>query len=128
MGIHNSHVEHCRALLLVGFFSSNFSLPLAEGVNRLLLLLFFLTEVGVELGVGSSPRFYLFSPEPPGTMNLPPPSPPLPLPLLFMAPLSLPDPSTTTLPSTLDLKSSTATGLMITDVTLWLCLCCPCCS
>ena len=49
-----------------GFFSSNFSLPLAEGVNRLLLLLFFLTEVGVELGVGSSPRFSLFSPEPPG--------------------------------------------------------------
>ena len=45
-----------------------------------------------------------------------------------MAPLSLPDPSTTTLPSTLDLKSSTATGLMITDVTLWLCLCCACCS
>ena len=65
----------------------------------------------------------------PGTMNLPPPSPPLPLPLLFIAPLSrsLPEeeePSTTTLPSTRDLKSSTATGLMITDVTLWLCRCC----
>ena len=63
----------------------------------------------------------------PGTINFPPPSPPLPLPLLFIAPLSLPEldpPSTTTLPSTRDLKSSTATGLMITDVTLWLCRCC----
>ena len=57
---------------------------LADGVKRLLLLLFFLTLVGVLEGVGSSPLFSLFSPLPEGMRNLPPPSPPLPLPLLFM--------------------------------------------
>ena len=57
---------------------------MAEGVNKLLLLLFFLTLVGVLEGVGSSPLFSLFSPLPEGMRNLPPPSPPLPLPLLFM--------------------------------------------
>ena len=63
-------------------------LALADGVNKLLRLLFFLTLVGVELGVGSSPLFSLFSPLL-GTRNLLFPSEPdPPLPELFMLLLS----------------------------------------
>ena len=125
-------------LLAPIFFSSVFPFP--EGVKRLLRLLFFLTLVGVELGVGSSPLFSLFSPLF-GIRNLEFPSEPDPLPELFivflsdlsvfsrlapviawMTPPRPPWILSDATPWTLVLKSSTATGFMMTLVEDWECL------
>ena len=125
-------------LLAPDLFSSVFPFP--EGVNKLLRLLFFLTLVGVELGVGSSPLFSLFSPLF-GMRNLEFPSEPEPLPELFivflsdlsvfsmlapvMAWMTPPRPPwilSDATPWTLTLKSSTATGFIMTLVVDWECL------